>query len=99
MVPIAASTAGRELMERASRMQSMQLRKSAKLTFVIMHVITSEYERSFLSLILEASLCVAFDADWSAPPAYEKINEENVVFSNSIIFCSYFSFLMYSLYL
>ena len=38
----------------------MELRKRAKLNFVLMYVITSEYESSFLSLILEANLCTAF---------------------------------------
>ena len=40
-------------MERAPRRQSMELRKRAKLNFVLMYVITSENESSFLSLILE----------------------------------------------
>ena len=55
MVPIDASTAGRRRMERA---QSMELRKRAKINFVLMYVITSENESSFLSLILEANLCM-----------------------------------------
>ena len=49
-------------MERALRRQSIELRKSAKLIFVPLYVITSEYESSFLSLILESNLCMAFGA-------------------------------------
>ena len=63
-----------------------------------MYVITSEYESSFLSLILEDNLCMAFDADGSAPPVYEKINGQKEAFSTSIILCSYFGFLMESWY-
>ena len=63
----------------------MELRKRAKLSFVLMYVITSEYESSFLSLILEANLCKAFDADGTAPPVHEKINGEKMAFSTSII--------------
>ena len=74
MVPIDASTAGRRRMERAPRRQSMELRKRAKLNFVLMYVITYENEYSFLSLILEANLCMAFDADGPAFPVHEKIN-------------------------
>ena len=33
-----------------------------------MYVTMSEYESSFLSLILEADLCTAFDTDGPAPP-------------------------------
>ena len=94
MVPLDASTAGRLRMERVPRRQSMELRKRAKLNFVLMYVITSEYESSFLSLILKANLCMAFDADGPAPPVHEKINGQKVAFSTSIILCSYFSFLM-----
>ena len=72
----------------------MELRKRAKLNFVLIYVITSEYESSFLSLILEANLCMAFHADGQAPPVHEKINGQKVAFSTSIILCSYFSFLM-----
>ena len=41
-----------------------------------MYVITSEYESSFLSLILVAHLCMAFDANGLAPPVHEKIRLE-----------------------
>ena len=96
MVPIDASTAGRLRMERAPRRQSMELHRRAKLNFVLMYVITSEYESSFLSLILEANLCKAFDADGPAPLVHEKINGQKMASSTSIILCSYFSFLMNS---
>ena len=74
MVPIDTSTAGCRRMEPAPRRQSMELRKRAKLNFVLMYVITSEYESSFLTLIVEANLCMVFDADGPAPPVKEKIN-------------------------
>ena len=77
----------------------MELRKRAKFNFVRMYVITSEYESSFISLILEANFCTAFDADGPALPVHEKINGEKVAFSTSLILCSYFSFLKDSLYL
>ena len=93
MVPLDASTAGRRRMERAPRRQSMEVRKRAKLNFVLMYVITSEYESSSLSLILERNLCMAFDADGLAPPVHEKINGQKVALSTSIIICSYLSFL------
>ena len=96
MVPIDASTAGRLRIERAPRRQSMELHRRAKLNFVLMYVITSEYESSFLSLILEANLCMAFDADGPAPPVHEKINGQKMASSTSIILCSYSSFLMNS---
>ena len=76
----------------------MELRKRATLKFVLMFVITSEYEVSFLSLTMEANLCMAFDADGPAPPEHENINGQKVAFWNSIILCSYFSFLMDSWY-
>ena len=60
--------------------------------FDLMHGIASEYESSFLSLILEANLSIAFDADQTARPVHEKINEQKVAFSTSIILRSYFSF-------
>ena len=94
MVPIDAYTAGRRRMDRAPRRQGMELRKRSKLNFDLMHMITSEYESSFLSLILEANLCMAFDAEGPAPPVHEKINGQEVAFSTSIILSSYFSFFM-----
>ena len=44
MVPIDASTAGRRPIERSPRRASLELRQSSKLIFVVMYVITSEYE-------------------------------------------------------
>ena len=83
MVPIDASTAGHRRMVRAPRRQE----------YGATHVITSQYKFS-LSLILEANLCMAFDADGPAPPVHEKGIGQRVAFSISIIHCSYFSFLM-----
>ena len=81
-------------MERVTRRQSMELHKRAKLNFVLMYVSNSEYESSFLSLIPQANLCIAFDADEPSPSVQQKINGQKLVFSTSIILCSYFSFLM-----
>ena len=99
MVPIDASTAGRRRMEHEPGWQSMELRKRAKLNFVLMYVITSEYESSFLSLTLEANICMAFDAEGPAPPVHQKINGQKAAFSTPIILSSYFSLLMDSWYL
>ena len=94
MFPNDASTAGRRYIDLAPRKQSMELRKTAKIIFVPMYVITSEHGSSFLSLILEANLCMIPDADGSAPPVHETTNKQKVAFSTSIFLCSYFSFLM-----
>ena len=96
MALIDVSTAGRLRLERAPLMQSMGLRKRANLMFVLIYVITSEYESSFLSLILEANPYMAFDDDGPAPPVHEKIKGQKVAFSTSIIFCPYFNFLIES---
>ena len=42
--------------------------------YVLMYVITSEYESSFLSLFLEAKLCMAFDADGPGPTGIYSAN-------------------------
>ena len=44
IVPTDAFTAGHRCMERLPRKQSVELRKRAKLNFVLMYVITSKYE-------------------------------------------------------
>ena len=72
-------------MDRAPWRQSIEQRKRSKLNFVLMYVIASEYESSFLPLSLEANLCMAFDADGPAPPVQEKINGQKVAFSASVI--------------
>ena len=83
MVQIDAFTAGLRRMERAPRRQSTELRENAKLLFVLMYVITFEYESSFLSLILEANLCMAFDPNRPTTPVHEKINGQKLAFSTS----------------
>ena len=75
MVPIDTSTAGRWRTQRAPPRQSTELRKRAKLIFVLMYVLKSEYESSFLSLILESNRCMAFDADGAAPPGHERLTD------------------------
>ena len=55
------------LLQGACMSQSMNLRKSVETFFVLMYVITSECNLFFLSLMLEANLCLAFDADRPAP--------------------------------
>ena len=86
MISIDASTAGRWRMEGSPRRQSMERRKNVKLIFRLMHTITSNYESSFLSLILEADHCVAFDDNGPTPSVHEKINVD-VGFPNSFILC------------
>ena len=63
----------------------MMLRKNAKFIFVPMCVITSEYESSFLSLVLEANLCLDSDVDEPDPHVHKKVNVEKVAFSTSNI--------------
>ena len=77
----------------------MELRKSAKFIFCPkLHVnmkvqVTSEYESTFLSLILEANLCMVFEFAGPAPPVHEELIAKNMAFSTSVILCSYFSIL------
>ena len=42
-----------------------------------MYVISTKFESSFLSLILEDNLCMALDADGSALPVHKKRTEKN----------------------
>ena len=60
MVPIYSSTAGRWRMERAPKRENIEQRKSAKLIFVLMCVINSKYEITFLLLILKANVCMVW---------------------------------------
>ena len=46
----------------------------------------------FLSLMLEANICVAFDADRADHLVHEKINGQKLAVSTSIMLCSYFRF-------
>ena len=94
MVPIDASIACHPRMEPAPLRQIMELRKRAKLVFVLMYLITAEYESAFLSINLEANLCMIFEAEGPFPSIHEKINGQKVVFWTLTILCSYFSFLM-----
>ena len=52
----------------------------AKPIFVLMIVFTSEYETSFLSLILERNIYIDFDADRPASPVHEKFKVEVMAF-------------------
>ena len=56
-------------------------------------MITSEYE-PFRIADPGATIYMTPDADGPALHVHEKINGENMAFSNLIIRCSYFSFLM-----
>ena len=91
-VPIEASTASRRRSDREPRRQRMELRKSAKLIFVLIQVIMSEYESSFLSLNFPAIRLITFEADGPAPPVQEKTSGLKEAFSTSRIRCSYLSF-------
>ena len=53
-----------------------------------MNNIKSEHESSFLSVVLVANFCMTHDADRPALRVQEKINEQKVAFSTSIIFIS-----------
>ena len=97
MVPIDASTAARTWSATEAEYGATQERENI---FVLMYVITSKYESSALSLILEANLCVAFDADGPSPPV-NKINvqlhqhlipKKFVCLLNKLRFCNELTF-------
>ena len=86
MVPMDASFFEQLLMERAPRRQSMDLLKRVKpIKFFLLYVITSENE-SFLLLIQETNLCMAFEADRLAPSVHEKIKIQVAISTSIFLF-------------
>ena len=77
----------------------MELFSSAKLIFVRMNDITSEYFPSLFSEIFWASRFMTLLAEGPAPPNDENTRVLKVLFSTSLILCSYLSFLRSSWYL
>ena len=80
-------------------MHRMELFSSAKLIFVRMNDITSEYFSSLFSEIFWASRFMTLLAERPAPPVDENTRGLKVLFSMSLILCSYLSFLSSSWYL
>ena len=74
------------------RMHKTELRSNAKLTFVLMYPMTSAYDSMLFSLIFKARRDITLDADGPAPPVHAKTRGLKVLFSTSIIRCSYFNF-------
>ena len=67
----------------------MELFSSAKLIFVRMNDITSEYFSSLFSEIFWASRFMTLLAEGPAPPVDENTRGLKVLFSTSLILCSY----------
>ena len=59
----------------------------------------SAYESTLFSLIFKARRSITFDADGPAPPVQANISGLKLLFSTSMIRCSYFNFFIDSWYL
>ena len=73
-------------------MHRMELFNSAKLIFVRMNDITSEHFSSLFTQIFWASRFMTLLAEGPAPPVDENTRGLKVLFSTSLILCSYLSF-------
>ena len=99
MVAIDASVMCFRRSDRAPRIQRMELRRRAKLSFVLMYAIMSAYESSLLSLSFPAMRLIVLAAEGPAPPVQENTSGVKVAFSISITRCSYFLFLVFMVFL
>ena len=72
------------------RRHMIAMSRRANLILVSMYVIASQYDSSFFSAILLASCFIMRVAENPAPPMQENTNGTKLLFSMSIIRCSYF---------
>ena len=76
--------------------QRIALLRSAKLIFVLMKFIESEYDSFRFSLSFSASFGMVFVEPGAAPPVHSKISGTQLLCSTSRILCWYFNVLTLS---